>query len=171
MRPALRVVSTGVRMTEAPAAPNHEVFMRLALDAARRGMLAGEPPVGACLVSAGEAVVTLGNAVIGDLDITAHAEMRVIREACRKMRTLDLAGCRLYVTVEPCLMCLSACHYAGIAEIIFGAGIDAMNALTGNEICAGPRGASGSVRLEGGCLDDECRALLVAWSENRAVGR
>ena len=160
-------------MTEATVAavPNREVFMRLALEAARRGMFAGEPPIGACLVSAGEAVVTLGNAVIGELDITAHAEMRVIREACRKMRRLDLTGCSLYVTVEPCLMCWSACHYAGISAVIFGAGIDDMNAVTGNEMCADPGGMHGSARVEGGCLADECRALLVAWSENRAVGR
>ncbi len=148
--------------------------MRAALEAARRGMLAGEPPVGACLVADGEIVATLGNAVIGDLDITAHAEIRVLREACRQRRTLNLAGCSLYVTVEPCLMCLAACHYAGITEVIFGAGIEDMHAVTGNELHgtlpSSPDG-SDALRIEGGCLAAECRALLTAWSVARRGGQ
>ena len=147
--------------------PQHDVFMRAALAAARRGMLAGEPPVGACLVADGKIIATLSNAVIGELDITAHAEMRVIREACRQLRRLDLSECTLYVTVEPCLMCLTACHYAGIAEVFYGAAIADMNAITGNEVGSSP-GASlrdmVSLKLEGGCLAAECRALIASWS-------
>ena len=151
----------------------HDVFMRAALEAARRGMLAGEPPVGACLVADDRIVATLGNAVIGELDITAHAEIRVIREACRQLRRLDLSGCTLYVTVEPCRMCLAACHYAGIGQIFYGAAIEDMNAVTGNELgCgrdAGPDDLS-SLRLEGGYLVTECRALIEAWSGARPAG-
>ncbi len=148
--------------------------MRTALEAARRGMLAGEPPVGACLVSGDTPdkptiLATLNNAVIGDLDITAHAEMRVIREACRQLRRLDLSDCTLYVTVEPCLMCLTACHYAGITQVIYGAAIADMNAVTGNELAVVP-GVHESLHLEGGCLADECRALIATWSEGRAAG-
>lgn len=159
-------------MTDAATAgpAQRETFMRAALEAARRGMLAGEPPVGACLVTDGEIVATLGNAVIGDLDITAHAEMRVLREACRKRRTLNLAGCSLYVTVEPCLMCLAACHYASIAEVIYGAGIEDMQAATGNElrgVLPPSPGGTGALRIEGGCLAAECRALLTEWSAAR----
>jgi len=142
--------------------------MRAALEAARRGMLAGEPPVGACLVADGEMIVTLSNAVIGELDVTAHAEMRVIRAACRQLRSLQLSGCTLYVTVEPCRMCLAACHYAGIAEIVYGAAIADMNAVTGNEL-EGASGAApnadGSMQLTGGCLAAESRALLATWSD------
>jgi len=152
--------------------PQHEVFMRAALEAARRGMLAGEPPVGACLVAGGEIVATLSNAVIGELDITAHAEMRVIREACRQLRRLNLSECTLYVTVEPCLMCLTACHYAGITEVYYGAAIADMNTVTGNELGGSP-GASlsdrVSLKLEGGCLAAECRALIASWSAGRQV--
>jgi tRNA(Arg) A34 adenosine deaminase TadA len=156
----------------------HEVFMRAALEAARRGMLAGEPPVGACLVAGGASgtptiVTTLSNAVIGELDITAHAEMRVIRAACRQLRKLDLNGCQLYVTVEPCLMCLTACHYAGITEVIYGAAIADMNAITGNELGGRPAASPGGtalLKLEGGCLAAECRALIATWSGGRQVG-
>lgn len=143
--------------------------MRHALEAARRAMLAGEPPVGACLVANGEIVATLSNAVIGELDITAHAEMRVIRQACRQLHTLDLGGCTLYVTVEPCVMCLAACHYAGIAEIIYGASIADMNAVTGNELAALSAG-DGHLKPAGGCLADDCRALIATWSASRQPG-
>ena len=136
-------------------------------------MLAGEPPVGACLVADGRIVATLGNAVIGELDITAHAEMRVIREACRQLRRLNLSGCILYVTVEPCRMCLTACHYAGIDQVIFGASIEAMNAVTGNELARDRDGGNddeSSLHLEGGCLAEECRALIETWSGARPAG-
>lgn len=135
--------------------------MRAAIDVARRGLLAGEPPIGACLVRDNEIVVSLGNAVIGELDITAHAEMRVIREACRLQRAFSLSGCRLFVTVEPCLMCIGACQYAGIREVVFGASIDDLQALTGAEHSSAV-GATG-IDMSGNCLGDECRALLAKW--------
>jgi len=158
-------------MTEATAhcevGGAHEPFMRAALDAARRGLLAGEPPVGACLVRDGDIIATANNGVISELDATAHAEIGVIREACRQQRTLSLAGCTLYATVEPCLMCLTACHYAGIGEIVFGATLDDMHAVTGNELhvehAALERGGFG-VTLTGACLRGESAALLEDWS-------
>ena len=141
--------------------------MRAALDAARRGLLAGEPPVGACLVRDGEIVVTANNGVISELDATAHAEMRAIREACRKLRALSLAGSTLYVTVEPCPMCLTACHYAGIDAVVFGATLEDMHAITGGELAVHhdvlERGGL-RVRVTGDCLRDESRALLAEWS-------
>ncbi|HJP37735.1 MAG TPA: nucleoside deaminase [Gammaproteobacteria bacterium] len=163
--PMIDVDTTGIASDASP----HDVFMRAALEAARRGMLAGEPPVGACLVADGEIVVTRSNAVIGELDITAHAEMRVIREACRQLRKLDLSGSTLYVTVEPCLMCLTACHYAGIGKVVYGAGIADMNAVTGNELAAAPANDL-PLKLEGGCLAAECRGLIVTWSGSRQAG-
>jgi len=145
----------------------HEPFMRAAIDAARRALLAGEPPVGACLVRDGAIVATSGNSVIGDLDATAHAEIRVIREACTQQRALSLAGCTLYATVEPCLMCLTACHYADIGAVVFGATLDDMHAVTGNELhvphATLVRGGF-TVVLNGPCLRAECVALLDEWS-------
>ena len=69
--------------------------------------------MGACLVKEGQVIARAHNAVIADLDITAHAEICVLREACREQRTLSLVDCILYVTVEPCAMCLAASFYAG----------------------------------------------------------
>jgi len=149
---------------------SNDRYMRPAIEVARRGLLAGEPPIGACLVVDDEVIVTLGNAVIGELDITAHAEMRVIRAACRELRRLELSGCRIFVTVEPCPMCMSACHYADIAEVIYGASLADMHALTGNELMVSEpygewsAGRVATVRVTGGCLGDECRALLEEWA-------
>lgn len=142
--------------------------MRAALECARRGLLAGEPPIGACLVRDGEIVATSNNGVISELDVTAHAEIRVIRDACGTQRALSLAGCTLYSTVEPCAMCVSACHYAGIGQIVFGATLGDMHAITGDELQVGRdawAAAGLGVSLTGHCLEAECRALLAEWSD------
>jgi tRNA(adenine34) deaminase len=145
----------------------HRRHMQTALHAARRGMLAGEPPVGANLVLDGESLVALSNGVITDLDATAHAEIRAIREACRRLRKLSLEGCTLYVTVEPCPMCLCACHYAGIERIVWGASLEDMHAVTGGEVNVRHeafRDAGLNVAVTGGCLGDESRELLDEWA-------
>lgn len=142
-----------------------EDCMRLALAAARRAGLAGEPPIGACLVRDGVVVGTASNAVISELDITAHAEIVLIRDACRKERTLELSRATLYSTVEPCPMCLAASHYARIGRIVFGASLAEMHALTGAEMMGLVQGhGEGGPRLEGGCLRDEALALLRGWA-------
>ncbi|MDP6437842.1 MAG: nucleoside deaminase [Gammaproteobacteria bacterium] len=144
-----------------------EQFMRVALTMAERGMAAGGPPVGACLVRGTEVVASGHNAVISDLDVTAHAEVAVIRSACRELRTLDLAGCALFVTVEPCLMCLAASYYAGINEICYGASLEDMQAVTGAELSAPVSQVFAdqpdAPRITGGILDADCRALLETW--------
>jgi len=138
--------------------------MRAALAAAQRGQLAGEPPVGACVVQDGRVIASAHTAVIAGPDATAHAEILALRAACQQLRTPSLAGCELYVTVEPCAMCLAAIHYAGIAQVWFGAGLDAMQAVTGRELRGNlPEGMA----LTGGVLADECRSLLHEWAASR----
>ena len=144
------------------AAADAERFMGIALQSAERGMAAGGPPVGACLVRDGEVIVAAHNAVISELDVTAHAEISLIRQACQKLRVLSLEGCSLYVTVEPCLMCLSACFYAGIQEIVFGAPISAMQALTESELCMDV-GELYPAEISGGVLEADSLALLANW--------
>jgi guanine deaminase len=149
------------------SSPQSEQFMRIALQMAERGLAAGGPPVGACLVRNGEVVAAAHNSVIGEIDITAHAEIAVFRLACAELRSLSLSGCTLYVTLEPCAMCLSASYYAGIEQIVFGAPIAAMDAISGNELhiasaalFAGNENAPGIV---GGVLAEACVALLEQW--------
>jgi len=149
-----------------PAVAAREQFMLAALDQARRSFAAGGPPVGACLVEDGSIVARAQNAVIAELDVTAHAEMMLLRSYCRDTRSLNLAGCELYVTIEPCLMCFSASSYAGIEAIYFGAPISAMHRYTGTEIpvdTAQLQKREGWPSLHGGILKSECTALLDEW--------
>lgn len=155
------------------AAAAQELFMRAALEMARRGLAAGGPPVGACVVHNGEIVSRNHNAIVSELDITAHAEIVVIRDACRALRSLQLEGCVLYVTVEPCPMCLAACHYAGIGSIVCGAPIAAMQAITGSELLVSAdalfAAQAGRPLITHGVLAQESQALLDQWLASRRV--
>jgi guanine deaminase len=97
--------------------------MRLAIEKAREGIAAGQTPFGACIVRGDEPVALAHNLVLRATDITAHAEVTAIREACRATRSIDLAGCVIYSTCEPCPMCFSACHWANLDRIVYGATI------------------------------------------------
>jgi tRNA(Arg) A34 adenosine deaminase TadA len=98
--------------------------MRLAIEKAKEGIAKGQTPFGACIVHDGEAVSCVHNVVWLTTDITAHAEIHAIREACRELGTIDLAGCVIYSTCEPCPMCFSACHWARLSKIVYGARIE-----------------------------------------------
>jgi len=143
----------------------HELFMRAALEIARRGMAAGEPPIGAVVVRNGEIVARAHNSVVSQLDTTAHAEVVALRESCAALRTLHLDECVLYSTVEPCPMCLAAGFYSGIKDIYFGASLEDMQGLTGNELTACSLGAADSLK-RGAVLRDECFELLESWADS-----
>ena len=81
----------------------------------------GETPVGAALVQSGRILACAGNAVVGDGDPTAHAEMLVLRSAAREVGSERLVGCDLYVTLEPCAMCAGAISLARIRRLYFAA--------------------------------------------------
>ena len=100
-----------------------ENFMRQAITKARKGMCKGQTPFGACVVKDGQVLCCEHNVVWNTTDITAHAEVHAIRKACRKLGSIDLSGCVIYSTCEPCPMCFSACHWARISTVVFGAGI------------------------------------------------
>jgi tRNA(Arg) A34 adenosine deaminase TadA len=140
----------------------HEEHMQAALEIARRGLAAGEPPIGAVVVLDGVRVARAHNSVISLLDATAHAEIIAIRESCQQLRALQLEGCDLYSTVEPCPMCLAACHYAGIRHVYFGATLADMQAVTGSELMDCSM-AGVVVEKTGGVLAEECLQLLHDW--------
>ncbi|PYT29122.1 MAG: nucleoside deaminase [Acidobacteria bacterium] len=89
--------------------------MRLAIEKAREGIQHGQTPFGACIARAGEVVSCTHNVVWETMD--------TIREACRKLQTIDLSGYVIYSTCEPCPMCFAACHWARISRIVYGANI------------------------------------------------
>ncbi|TDO09772.1 MULTISPECIES: tRNA adenosine(34) deaminase TadA [Halomonas] len=99
-----------------------EFYMHRALDQARLGLSAGEVPVGAVVVDAtGELVGAGFNAPLGEHDPSAHAEIRALRDAGRRLGNYRLDGCTLYVTLEPCLMCAGAIIHARLARLVYGA--------------------------------------------------
>lgn len=152
------------------AAARDAVFMARAIEAARRAGLSGQPPVGACIVRDGEVIATAANAVVAEIDPTAHAEVVAIRAACRTARRVDLDGCEIYCTVQPCPMCLAACHYAGIRRIVYGASLADMQAVTCRELMtvSDPAALAPEIEISAGCLREESLALLRQWAAGGA---
>jgi len=96
-------------------------YMRVALELASQAQTAGEVPVGAVVVKDGEIVGRGFNAPISRHDPSAHAEMLALRDAAQRLGNYRLAGCELFVTIEPCLMCAGAIMHARIARLVYGA--------------------------------------------------
>ncbi|WP_318913369.1 nucleoside deaminase [Shinella zoogloeoides] len=96
-------------------------FMDIALEEARAAGARGEVPVGAVLVLDGAIIAQAGNRTRAENDVTAHAEVAVIREAARKLGQERLTGADLYVTLEPCTLCAAAISFARIRRLYYGA--------------------------------------------------
>ncbi len=133
--------------------------MRLALDEARAAGRAGEVPVGAVVALGGEVIAAAHNQPISAADPTAHAEILALRAAAKAVGNYRLTGAVLYVTVEPCLMCVGAIVHARIATVIYGA-----DDPKGGALCSllDPRTLPLNHRFEmvPGVLADESAALL-----------
>lgn len=142
-----------------------EKFMRVAIEEARRGVSRGHSPFGCAIVKGGEVVAAAHNVVWGTLDPTAHAEVNAIRRAAAELRTIDLSGCTLYTTCEPCPMCLAATHWARVDRCVYGATIadaaDAgFNELDIDAVKMVQMGGS-KLKVESGLLREECRELFT----------
>lgn len=95
--------------------------MRVALALARQAELSGEVPVGAIVVRDGTIIGRGSNAPISRHDPSAHAELLALREAAQHLGNYRLIGCELFVTLEPCVMCVGAMFHARIERVVFGA--------------------------------------------------
>jgi tRNA(adenine34) deaminase len=137
-----------------------EHWMQLALAAAERAAAAGEVPVGAVLVRDDELLAEGWNQPIAGHDPSAHAEIMCLRAAGREARNYRLTGSTLYVTLEPCLMCVGAMVHARVARLVFGAADPKSGAveslLRGFEL----PGLNHRVQAEGGVLAESCGELL-----------
>jgi tRNA(adenine34) deaminase len=138
----------------------HEDFMRAALEQARLAIDAGEVPIGAVVVIDGQIVARAFNQPICAVDPTAHAEVLALRAAAQQAGNYRLSGAMLYVTVEPCLMCVGALVHARIKEVVFGAVEPRSGALVstvrGHEIA----GLNHRLTVTGGVLEADCRDLI-----------
>ena len=146
--------------------PDHEPFMRLALAQAALGRAAGEVPVGAVVVL-DDVVVGRGfNHPIGASDPTAHAEVLALRDGARTIGNYRLTGATLYVTVEPCLMCVGAIVHARIASVVYGVADPKGGAVRS---LLDPNVLPLNHRFEAveGILADECRQVLQEFFRDR----
>jgi tRNA(adenine34) deaminase len=153
-------------------APDHEHYMRLALDLSRQAVAQGNRPVGSIIVDvSGEVLSQGGNRVHTESDPTAHGEIVVMRDACRKLGKVDLSGCTLYTSMEPCPMCYWAIIEANVSRVVLGGrhagigrkdigsySIETLFKLTGR-----------SFDLVTGVLSRECEEFRLAWIAERAA--
>ena len=151
---------------------DHERFMDIAIELSRQAGAQGNRPVGSVIVSKDGQIVAQGaNQVKSDVDPTAHGEVVVIRQAARKLDTIDLSGHTLYTSMEPCPMCCWAILEAKLSQLVMGgrhAGIgrkdiggysvETMLALTGR-----------SIDVVIGVRTHECEQLRIEWNAKHAA--
>ena len=138
-----------------------EDFMREALRLAQQAQEAGEVPVGAVVVREGEAVGFGYNQPISSCDPTAHAEIVALRDAARRIGNYRLTGCEIFVTLEPCAMCVGAILHARLCRVVFGATDPKTGACGGVvNLLAEPR-LNHHTEAKGGVLCDLASRLLV----------
>ena len=139
--------------------------MAAALAEARRGLEAGEVPVGAVVVVDGEIIARAHNAPIALADPTAHAEILALREAARRLGNYRLTGATLYATVEPCPMCCGAILHARVARLVYGAPDPKAGAVQSlYRLLDDPR-LNHRVATRGGVRADEAARLLKTFFE------
>jgi guanine deaminase len=149
-------------------APAH--LMELAIEKCRAGIGLGESPFG-CAIAIGDRVVAVShNIVLSTTDITAHAEITALREACRVERKIHFPDAIVATTCEPCAMCTAALHWARVGTVYYGATIDDADAAGFNELrlpCHDLVRLAGSpLAIVSGVLADDCRALFAEWKKN-----
>lgn len=142
-------------------------FMKAALAEARIAASAGEVPVGAVLVRNGEILGRGLNRPVQDIDPTAHAEVMAMRAAAAAEKNYRLAGTTLYVTLEPCPMCVGAMLHARVSRLVFGA-YDSKSGAAGSvlDLCDDRR-FNHRIEVNGGLLEEQCGSLLQRFFAKR----
>ena len=141
--------------------------MRLALAQAERAGAAGEVPVGAVVVLDDRVIGEGFNQPISSADPTAHAEIVALRAAAAAIGNYRLTGTTLYVTVEPCLMCVGAMVHARVGLVVYGAAEPKAGALQSMTRAHELAGLNHRVQVVDGVLADESKALLQAFFQAR----
>lgn len=151
-----------------PADDVAERWMREALRAARAAALAGEVPVGACVVGPeGVLLAVAGNRTRTDCDPTAHAEVLALREAARRVGNYRLTGAVVYSTIEPCAMCAGALVQARIRRLVYGARDEKAGAVESVFRVCDASSLNHRMELSAGILEADCRALMREFFRER----
>jgi tRNA(adenine34) deaminase len=155
----------------APDDPSCGAFMEAAIEQARLGLAAGEVPIGAVLVVNGEIVARGYNRPISAVDPTAHAEVNVLRDAARSIGNYRLTDATVYVTLEPCLMCVGALVHARVREVVYGAAEPKTGALVSTIRALESPGLNHRFAVTGGVLEDQCRTLVQEFFRSKRLAR
>ena len=138
-----------------------EDFMRLAYEEAISARLRGEVPVGAVLVGNDKEIISRAhNLCETSFDPTAHAEIIVIREGAKKHQSIRINQSTIYVTLEPCSMCIGAIVLSRLRRLVFGAGDPKSGAVVSNYNIGSDGRLNHIVEVSGGVLERECAQLL-----------
>ncbi|MDO9101593.1 MAG: tRNA adenosine(34) deaminase TadA [Candidatus Nitrotoga sp.] len=142
---------------------NDDDFMRVALALAKQAELSGEVPVGAIVVKNGTIIGRGSNAPISRHDPSAHAELLALRDAAQHLGNYRLIGCELFVTLEPCVMCVGAMFHARIARVVFGAS-DLKTGACGSVLnLFTEQRLNHHAEMTAGILAEECGQLLSGF--------
>ncbi|MES0447320.1 MAG: tRNA adenosine(34) deaminase TadA [Desulfobacterales bacterium] len=139
----------------------HTKFMKLALDEAKKAVQKAEVPIGAVLVSDSWDILSLShNQTISLADPTAHAEIITLRKAAQKLSNYRLLNTTLYVTIEPCIMCMGAIVHARVSRVVFGAKDPKWGAAGSLYNFANDTRLNFNPDIVHGVCEDECRTLI-----------
>ncbi|VAW51471.1 tRNA-specific adenosine-34 deaminase [hydrothermal vent metagenome] len=142
-------------------------WMRKALDLAHKAEAAGEVPVGAVLVKDNQLIAEGWNQPISNHDATSHAEIMVMRAAGKKLKNYRLVDCTMYVTLEPCSMCVGAMIHARVAKVVYGASEPRTGALGGAFNLLEANQHNHVFDVEAGVMEEESKQLLQSFFRSR----
>ncbi len=151
------------------ARADDEQYMRRALAQAEDAAERGEVPVGAVLVRDNRVIAEASNSPIGQSDPSAHAEILVLRAAAKADKNYRLPMTTLYVTIEPCAMCVGAIVHARVQRVVFGALEPKAGALVSNTGLMSAKVFNHRFEFEGGLLAEACGALMTAFFQERRL--
>ena len=143
-------------------------WMKAAIRQAAKAQSEGEPPVGAVIVLNGRIISRGRNRRETCQDVTRHAEIEAIRQACRRLGSWRLDDCVLYVTLEPCVMCAGAIVQARISDVVFGAW-DPKAGAAGSVVDIFSLRLNHQVNVRGGVLEEACSDMLKAFFKVRRL--
>jgi len=146
-----------------------EKWMKLALDQARLAQAMDEVPVGAVLVQDDQLIASAHNQPISNNDPTAHAEIQLLRAAGKQLNNYRLPNTTLYVTLEPCTMCLGAMIHARVSRVVFGAYDEKTGVCGSCQDLSTSECFNHSIDTKGGVLADECKQLLQQFFKKRRI--
>ena len=150
------------------AAEMDELFMRMALEEARKAGERGEVPVGAVIVDEYQNVLAgAGNNCIGESDPAGHAEIVAMRAAGKKIGNYRLLNTSMYVTIEPCVMCAGAMIHARVGRLVYGASDPKAGGVVSCYRVGGDSKLNHQFNVEGGVLAEECADLLTSFFKKK----